>query len=64
VAVNIVLSLALDALFQRTGVLSAAGRTMTDAQHVLRFSHRVLIALLGFYVTARLAPGPVLWGVR
>ncbi|NUO73793.1 MAG: hypothetical protein HOQ10_13900 [Frateuria sp.] len=56
IVVNIVLSLALDALFQRLGVLPAAGQAMTDAQHVLPFSYRVLIALLGFYATARLAP--------
>ncbi len=56
IAVNVVLSLALDGIFQGLGVLPAAGQPMSDYLHLLPFSYRVGIALFGFYVTARLAP--------
>jgi len=56
IGVNVVLSLALDGAFQSLGVLPPAGQPMSDALHLLPFGYRAGIAVLGFYVVARLAP--------
>jgi len=56
IGVNIVLSLALDGLFQGLGILPPTGQPMSETLHLLPFTYRVVIAIGGFYVTARLAP--------
>lgn len=56
IGVNIVLSLALDSAFQALGVLPPPGQAVSDLLHLLPFSYRAGIAILGFYVAARLAP--------
>lgn len=64
IGVNVALSVALDGAFQGLGVLPASGQPMSDLLHLLPFSYRIGIAILGFYVAARMAPSrPLLHSV-
>jgi hypothetical protein len=54
--VVVVLSLGTDVALRATGVFPAWGRPMSDALFVLATAYRTLYAVVGSYVTARLAP--------
>jgi hypothetical protein len=54
--VNVALSLGMDAGLRAAGILPALGVPMTDAQSLLAAAYRTLIAVVGSYVVARLAP--------
>src|ERR1700757_2900004 len=56
VVVNVALSLGMDAALRAAGLLPALGVPMTDAQSLLAAAYRTLIAVVGSYVVARLAP--------
>jgi phosphate/sulfate permease len=54
--VVVVLSLGTDALMHASGVFPPLGEPMSDSRFVLATLYRVAYAILGSYVTARLAP--------
>ena len=54
--VILVLSTAMDAIMHATGVFPAYGQAMSDGLFVWATAYRVIISILGCYVTARLAP--------
>jgi hypothetical protein len=54
--VNVALSLGMDVALRAAAILPALGVPMTDAQSLLATVYRTLIAILGSYVVARLAP--------
>ncbi len=54
--VNVALSLGMDAALRAAVILPALGVPMTDAQSLLATVYRTLIAIVGSYVVARLAP--------
>lgn len=54
--VNVALSLGMDAGLRAAGLLPSLGVPMTDAQSLLATAYRTLIAVVGSYVVARLAP--------
>ena len=54
--VNVVLSLGMDVALRAAGILPALSLPMTDAQSLLATAYRTLIAIIGSYVVARLAP--------
>jgi peptidoglycan/LPS O-acetylase OafA/YrhL len=54
--VNVVLGLGIDQILHATGVYPPWGQTMSDSLFGLATAYRVLIGILGGYVTARLAP--------
>jgi hypothetical protein len=54
--VVVVLSLGTDVALRATGVFPPWGRPMSDALFVLATAYRTLYAVVGSYVTARLAP--------
>ena len=51
-----VLSTAMDAVMHATGVFPPMGEPMSDSRFLLATAYRVALAILGCYVTARLAP--------
>ena len=53
---NVALSLGMDAGLRAAGILPALGVPMTNAQSLLATVYRTLIAIIGSYVVARLAP--------
>jgi uncharacterized membrane protein YfcA len=55
-AANVVLSLGIDQILHATGVYPPWGQPMSDPLFGLATAYRVLIGILGGYVTARLAP--------
>jgi hypothetical protein len=54
--VNVALSLGMDAALRAAAILPALGVPMTNAQSLLATVYRTLIAIIGSYVVARLAP--------
>lgn len=54
--VVVVLSLGTDMVLHASGVFPAWGQPMSDALFLLATVYRILYAVLGSYVTARLAP--------
>jgi hypothetical protein len=54
-AVNVVLGLGIDQILHTTGVYPPWGQPMSDPLFGLATAYRVLIGILGGYVTARLA---------
>ena len=54
--VVVVLSLGTDLALHATGVFPPWGQPMSDALFLLATAYRTLFAILGSYVTARLAP--------
>ncbi len=54
--VNVALSLGMDAALRAAVILPTLGVPMTDAQSLLATVYRTLIAIIGSYVVARLAP--------
>ena len=51
-----VLSTAMDAVMHATGIFPPMGEPMSDSRFLLATAYRVALAILGCYVTARLAP--------
>lgn len=54
--VVVILSLATDAVLHATGIFPHLGRSMSGALFLLATTYRTLYAVLGSYMTARLAP--------
>jgi hypothetical protein len=54
--VVVVLSTAADLLMHATGVFPPMGEPMSDSRFVLASAYRFVFAVVGCYVTARLAP--------
>ncbi|WP_246136995.1 MULTISPECIES: hypothetical protein [Myxococcus] len=54
--VNALLSTGTDAVLHATGIYPPVGQPMSDALFGLATAYRVVFGILGFYVTARLAP--------
>lgn len=54
---GIVLSIGTDKALYAAGVFTAGGQPMGDALFVLATAYRTFYAVLGAYLTARLAPG-------
>ena len=54
--VVVVLSTAMDALMHATGIFPPMGEPMSDSRFLLATAYRVVFAILGCYLTARLAP--------
>jgi hypothetical protein len=52
----VVLSIATDAGLHAAGIYPALGQRMSDGLFALATAYRLLFAILGSYVTARLAP--------
>jgi len=55
-AANVVLGLGIDQILHATGVYPPWGQPMSDSLFGLATAYRVLIGVLGGYLTARLAP--------
>lgn len=56
ILVNVIPATLLDAIFHATGVYPPMGERMADALFGLAISYRLVLAVTGGYVTARLAP--------
>ena len=54
--VIVILSSATDAVLHATGVFPPAGQPMADSLFLLATAYRILYAVAGSYITARLAP--------
>jgi peptidoglycan/LPS O-acetylase OafA/YrhL len=54
--VTITMSLGLDLLMYTTAMFPANSAEMTDAHWLIATAYRIVIAIFGSYVTARLAP--------
>ena len=54
--VVVVLSIGTDLLMHATGVFPPWGEPMSDSRFLLATVYRILFAIVGSYVTARLAP--------
>ena len=55
-AVTIILSIVVDMIMYSTGAFPANGIDMTDANWSTSTAYRIVIAIFGTWVTARLAP--------
>ncbi len=53
---NIIPAVAIDAVLHATGIYPPIGERMSDGLLLLASSYRVLVAIAGGYLTARLAP--------
>ena len=58
--VTALLSIATDAVMHATGVFPPSGEPMAGSLYVLATAYRVVFTVLGGYVTATLAPRPML----
>jgi hypothetical protein len=59
----VILSLGTDAVLHAAGIFPPLGQIMSNALFLLATVYRTIYAVVGSYVTARLAPiGP--WGTR
>ncbi len=56
VLVVVLVSLGIDQVMHSTGVFPPWGEPMSDGLFLLAFAYRIVIAIAGTYVTARLAP--------
>lgn len=59
-AVNVMLSIGTDAVFQSVGLMPAIGHAMNNSQSMLAAAYRSLYGVISSYAVARLAPyGPL-----
>lgn len=56
VLANFLIAIFIDIILHAQGVFPEMGTRMTDAQSAIAFSYRLLAAIVGGYLTARLAP--------
>jgi hypothetical protein len=54
--VVVILSIATDLALHQAGIFPALGRTMSNPLFLLATAYRTLYAIVGSYITARLAP--------
>jgi hypothetical protein len=55
-ATNVVLGVGIDQILHATGIYPPSGQPMSDSLFGLATAYRILIGILGGYITARLAP--------
>jgi len=59
--VVVILSIGTDFVMEKLGVFPELGKRMSDQLFVLATAYRTIYAILGSYVTARLAPNRPMW---